>query len=57
MHGSSRGQSSGSSGGDDKLAKAVKDPILAAVKWVKQLNQQQKSLLGIAAAIVVSWHA
>lgn len=39
-------------GGEDKL-KPVKDPILAAVRWVKSRGSKEKTGLGVAAGVVV----
>mmetsp|Transcript_20267 Transcript_20267/g.56201 ORF Transcript_20267/g.56201 Transcript_20267/m.56201 type:complete len:281 (-) Transcript_20267:360-1202(-) len=40
-------------GGEDKLLKPVKDPILAGVRWVKQRNPKEKTALGAAAGIAL----
>jgi hypothetical protein len=40
-------------GSEEKLLKPVKDPLLAAVRWVKARNQQEKIVLGIGAGFLV----
>ena len=38
---------------DDKLAKTVKDPLVAIVRWLKRRNPKEKLALGGLAALVV----
>mmetsp|Transcript_46257 Transcript_46257/g.118098 ORF Transcript_46257/g.118098 Transcript_46257/m.118098 type:complete len:281 (-) Transcript_46257:310-1152(-) len=40
-------------GSDEKLLKPVKDPLLAAVRWVQSRKPQEKMILGVAAGVLL----
>ncbi len=40
---------------DAKLGQKVKDPLLAASRWLKRRSDKEKAALGCAAGVLVGW--